>query len=105
MHWLYEGCRFRFYFFEFLFWIGQQGYAATRAIVRDQFCVTILHMGCADGHREFCRAAIVDSLAWTGADHDRFVDEWRRVHSPGLMTIVTDMSQACFIAAWDSLAL
>ena len=39
-------------------------------------------------------AAVVDSLPWTGADHDRFVDDWRRVHSPALMTIVTEMSQA-----------
>lgn len=39
-------------------------------------------------------AVLVDGLPWTGADHDRFVDEWRRVHSPALMTIVTDMSQA-----------
>ena len=39
-------------------------------------------------------SAVVDSLPWTGADHDRFVDEWRLVHSPALMTIVTEMSQA-----------
>ena len=38
--------------------------------------------------------AVVDSLPWTGTDHDRFVDEWRRVHSPALMTIVTEMGQA-----------
>lgn len=39
-------------------------------------------------------AAVVDSLPWTGADHDRFVDEWRRVHGPALMTIVSEMGQA-----------
>jgi uncharacterized protein YukE len=44
-------------------------------------------------------AAIVDSLPWTGVDHDRFVDEWRRVHSPALMTIATEMSQASSQAA------
>jgi len=38
--------------------------------------------------------AIVDSLPWTGADHERFVDEWRRVHGRALMTIVAEMSQA-----------
>ncbi len=39
-------------------------------------------------------AAVVEGLPWIGADHDRFVDEWRRVHSRALMTIVTEMSQA-----------
>lgn len=39
-------------------------------------------------------ATVVDSLPWAGADHDRFVDEWRRVHSPALMSVVTGMSQA-----------
>ena len=43
--------------------------------------------------------AIVESLPWTGADHDRFVDEWHRVHGPALMTIVTEMSQASSQAA------
>jgi uncharacterized protein YukE len=39
-------------------------------------------------------ANAVDRLPWTGGDHDRFVDEWRRMHSPALMTIVTEMAQA-----------
>ena len=43
--------------------------------------------------------AIVDSLPWTGIDHDRFVDEWHRVHGPGLTTIATEMSQASSQAA------
>lgn len=47
-------------------------------------------------------AAIVDGLPWTGADHDRFVDEWRRVHSPALMTIVTEMSQASSQATYHA---
>ena len=44
-------------------------------------------------------AAVVDSLPWTGDDHDRFVDEWRRVHSPALMSIVTEMGHASERAA------
>lgn len=44
-------------------------------------------------------AVIVDSLPWAGVDHDRFVDEWRRVHDPALMTIATEMSQASSQAA------
>ena len=47
-------------------------------------------------------AAIVDSLPWTGADHDRFVDEWRRVHSPALMTITSELSQASRQAAYHA---
>jgi len=39
-------------------------------------------------------AVLVENLPWVGADRDRFVDEWRRVHSPALSTIVSDMSQA-----------
>jgi uncharacterized protein YukE len=39
-------------------------------------------------------SAAVDGLPWSGADRDRFVDEWRRIHSPALMTIVTEISQA-----------
>ena len=38
--------------------------------------------------------AIVENLPWTGLDHDRFVDEWRRIHSPALMTIAAEMSRA-----------
>jgi len=44
-------------------------------------------------------AAIVDSLPWTGVDHDRFVDEWRRIHAPALATIAAEMSQASSQAA------
>ncbi len=47
-------------------------------------------------------AAIVDSLPWAGVDHDRFVDEWRRVHSPALMTITSDMSQASSQATYHA---
>ena len=47
-------------------------------------------------------AAIVDSLPWTGVDHDRFVDEWRRVHSPALMTITSELSQASSQAAYHA---
>lgn len=39
-------------------------------------------------------SAIVESLPWSGSDHDRFVDEWRRVHGPALMTIAAELSQA-----------
>lgn len=39
-------------------------------------------------------AAIVESLPWNGADHDRFVDEWRRVHGPGLTRLVGELSSA-----------
>lgn len=44
-------------------------------------------------------AAMVEALPWTGADHRRFVDEWRRVHGPALMAIVTEMAQTSRQAA------
>jgi hypothetical protein len=44
-------------------------------------------------------SAIVDSMPWTGIDHDRFVDEWRRVHSPAFSTIAAEMSRASSLAA------
>ena len=44
-------------------------------------------------------AVVVDGMSWSGDDHDRFVDEWRRVHSPALMAIVTEMAQASGQAA------
>lgn len=47
-------------------------------------------------------AGVVESLPWTGDDHDRFVEEWRRVHSPALMSIVTEMSQASSQAAYHA---
>jgi uncharacterized protein YukE len=47
-------------------------------------------------------AAIVETLPWTGADHDRFVDEWRRVHGPALMTIATEMSEASSQATYHA---
>lgn len=43
--------------------------------------------------------AIVENLPWSGADHDRFVDEWRRVHSPGLRLLVGELSAASDEAA------
>lgn len=43
--------------------------------------------------------AIVESLPWAGVDHDRFADEWRRVHGPALTTVVGEMSQAASQAA------
>ncbi|MDW3215452.1 MAG: hypothetical protein R8G01_15730 [Ilumatobacteraceae bacterium] len=47
-------------------------------------------------------AAIVDSLPWTGVDHDRFVDEWRWVHGPALMAIATELSQASSQATYHA---
>lgn len=47
-------------------------------------------------------AVVVEGLPWTGDDHDRFVEEWRRVHSPALMSIVTEMSQASSQAAYHA---
>ena len=47
-------------------------------------------------------ALVVDAMPWTGDDHDRFVDEWRRVHSPALMAIVTEMAQASGQAAYHA---
>jgi uncharacterized protein YukE len=41
-----------------------------------------------------CLAAAVESLPWAGADHDRFVDEWRRVHGPALTTVAIELSNA-----------
>ena len=43
--------------------------------------------------------AAIDGLPWTGDDHDRFVVEWRRVHGPALMAIVTEMAHASEQAA------
>jgi hypothetical protein len=39
-------------------------------------------------------AAVVDGLPWSGPDHDRFVDEWRRLHVPALVAVATEMSTA-----------
>jgi uncharacterized protein YukE len=39
-------------------------------------------------------ASVVENLPWAGSDHDRFVDEWRRVHAPALADVVTDMAEA-----------
>jgi len=39
-------------------------------------------------------ANVVDQLPWAGGDHLRFVDDWRRVHSPALLTIVTELAAA-----------
>jgi uncharacterized protein YukE len=38
-------------------------------------------------------AAIMDTLPWSGSDHDRFVADWR-VHDSALTSIATEMSQA-----------
>ena len=39
-------------------------------------------------------ATIVETLPWSGSDHDRFVEEWRQVLSPGLMRLVGELSSA-----------
>jgi uncharacterized protein YukE len=46
--------------------------------------------------------AVVENLPWNGADHDRFVDEWRNVHSPGLMRLVGELSAASDEAAYHA---
>jgi uncharacterized protein YukE len=28
--------------------------------------------------------SVVDQLPWRGADRDRFVDDWRRIHAPAI---------------------
>lgn len=47
-------------------------------------------------------AAVVETLPWVGSDHDRFVDEWRRVHGPALASVVADMSQASSQATYHA---
>lgn len=47
-------------------------------------------------------AALVETLPWAGADRDRFVDEWHRVHSPTLTTIVNEMSAASGQASYHA---
>jgi uncharacterized protein YukE len=37
---------------------------------------------------------VVEQLPWTGADHDAFVDEWHRVHAPGLAHLAGELSEA-----------
>ena len=39
-------------------------------------------------------AALVEKLPWSGRDHDRFVEEWRRIHNPGLMQLTSELSSA-----------
>ena len=39
-------------------------------------------------------AAVVEHLPWTGPDHDRFVDEWRGVHAPGLARLIGELGSA-----------
>jgi uncharacterized protein YukE len=46
--------------------------------------------------------AAVDGVLWVGDDHARFADEWRRVHSPALMTIASEMSHASGQAEWHA---
>ena len=43
--------------------------------------------------------AIVENLPWRGADHDRFVDEWRHVHNPGLRLLAVELASASDEAA------
>jgi uncharacterized protein YukE len=43
--------------------------------------------------------AAVERLPWAGGDHDRFTDEWRRVHDPALATIAIELSNASCLAA------
>jgi uncharacterized protein YukE len=47
-------------------------------------------------------ASIVETLPWSGPDHDRFVDEWRRVHAPAMASIVTAMTEAAARAAYHA---
>lgn len=46
--------------------------------------------------------AVVETLPWSGSDHDRFLDEWRRVHGPALTTIIAEMSQASSRASYHA---
>ncbi len=46
--------------------------------------------------------ALVERLPWSGVDNDHFVDEWRRVHAPALMTIGDELSQASERAAYHA---
>lgn len=39
-------------------------------------------------------SAVVENLPWAGDDRDRFVDEWRRVHAPGIARIVGELASA-----------
>ena len=39
-------------------------------------------------------ANVVDHLPWVGGDRDRFTDEWRRVHSHALTTVVSELGAA-----------
>lgn len=36
----------------------------------------------------------VEALNWSGADRDRFVEEWRRVHAPSLSSIAEELGDA-----------
>jgi uncharacterized protein YukE len=42
--------------------------------------------------------AAVERLPWAGRDHDRFADEWRRVHDPALTTVAIELSNASRLA-------
>jgi hypothetical protein len=33
----------------------------------------------------------IEALDWSGPDRDRFLDEWRRFHLPGLMSLEQDI--------------
>lgn len=43
-------------------------------------------------------AAIVDTLPWSGPDHEQFVGEWRRVHGPALVAVAAEMGDASWRA-------
>lgn len=42
--------------------------------------------------------ARVDRLAWSGADRDRFVDEWHRIHAPSLDAVADDLGSVAAAA-------
>ncbi len=37
-------------------------------------------------------AATIGALAWCGVDHDRFVEQWQRVHDPALVALIGELS-------------
>jgi uncharacterized protein YukE len=37
---------------------------------------------------------VVENMAWSGRDRDRFVDEWRGVHGPGIARLIHELSMA-----------
>lgn len=43
-------------------------------------------------------AATIEALPWRGADHDRFVERWQRVHNPGLIALIGELSDDARLA-------